>query len=133
MNSLNGTIKSVNVNGSMSIAEIDMGHDITLKTIVLETPETASYLTEGNAVKVLFKETEVVIGLQTDLKISLQNRIPGIIEVIELGSLISKITINTDLGTIVSVISRNSVDTLRLIKGSSVVAMIKLNEVMLSQ
>lgn len=133
MNSLNGTIKSVNVNGSMSIAEIDMGHDITLKTIVLETPETASYLTEGEAVKVLFKETEVVIGLQTDLKISLQNRIPGIIEAIELGSLISKITINTDLGTIVSVISRNSVDTLRLIKGSSVVAMIKLNEVMLSQ
>jgi len=123
----------VSVNGSMSIAEIDMGQNILLKSIVLETPDTASYLHEGIEVHTLFKETEVVIALEVDLSVSLQNRIPGIIARIELGDLISKLHIDTDLGELVSIISRESVQKLRLIKGSSVVAMIKLNEVMLSQ
>lgn len=133
MNSFAGTIKSINVSGSMSIAEMAMGDDILLKTIVLETPETATYLQQGAKVNVLFKETEVVIGLAAGLKVSLQNRIPGIITTIEQGSLISKIYIDTDLGELVSIISSDSVQRLRLIKGASVVAMIKLNEIMLSQ
>lgn len=116
----------------MSIVEVDMGEEISLKTIVLETPDSASYLQAGQQVDVLFKETEVVIGLDVESKVSLQNRIPGSINSINKGELISKVKIKTPIGELVSIISSNGVKQLGLEEGNQVVAMIKLNEVMLS-
>ena len=132
MNSYRGTINSVNTSGAMSIVEVDMGEDIRLKTIVLETPDSASYLQTGQPVDVLFKETEVVIGLDADSKVSLQNKIPGSITTIEKGELVTKLKIKTAIGEVVSIISSNGVNQLGLKEGSDVIAMIKLNEVMLS-
>ncbi|MFT4568319.1 MAG: molybdate transport system regulatory protein [Saprospiraceae bacterium] len=132
MNRLSGHISAIEVCGSMSLVTIDISSTIHLKTIIIETPETASYLLAGNPVQAVFKETEVIIGTDETHNISLQNRLPGQIITIESGKLISKIAISTEAGIIVSIISTNAVNSLNLQKDLRVIAMIKLNEIMLS-
>ena len=132
MNSLNGHIVKVEVSGHLSIVSVLVAEQIQLKAIVVETPESASYLQEGQAIAMLFKETEVVIGTGENLTISLQNKIPATIVQIEQGKLLSKLTLTTVAGNICSLISTNAVQQLGLKEQLKVNAMIKLNEVMLS-
>jgi len=132
MNNLKGEISSIKSNGSLSLVEIKVG-DIIFKTIVIDTPNTASYLKLGNKVNVIFKETEVIIGIGAEYKISIQNKIVGEIFKIEKGKLLSKLVINTTIGKIVSIITTNSVAQLQLQVGKKITAMIKTNEIMLSK
>ena len=131
MNLLKGTIASINVNGSLSLVRIDV-NQIMLTAIVIDTPETASYLKIGNVVNVIFKETEVIIGKGTEHHISLRNKLVGLIEQIDSGELLAKITMNTAAGKVTSIITSNAVRQLQLKTGEEVTAMIKTNEMMLS-
>jgi molybdopterin-binding protein len=132
MNTLNGKISAIEVNGSLTSVAVKIG-EITLKSIVIETPETVSYLEKGHDLKVLFKETEVIIGTGDTSNISLQNKIPGNVISIEKGTLVSKITIESKVGKITAVISTSAVESLNLEKGQAVTAMIKTNEILLSE
>lgn len=133
MNRLKGHITEITVNGSMSLVAVTIGETITLKSIVIDTPETAAYLKKGMQLNLLFKETEVVIGAGENLVISIINQIPATITQIESGKLLSKLVLNTAAGKIVSIISSEANRNLQLKKGAKVVAMIKLNEIMLSE
>ncbi len=133
MNSLNGHITHIKVNGSLSLVTIGLGKNATIQSIVIETPKTATYLQTGKPVKVFFKETEVIIGNNENHAITLQNRILGTIEEIEKGTLLSKVSIDSDAGKLISVISTDSCEYLNLKKGDMVFAMVKLNEIMLSE
>ncbi|MGB5228322.1 TOBE domain-containing protein [Eudoraea sp.] len=133
MNSLEGHIKEVRVNGSLSLVTVALSDQILFKAIVIETPETASYLTAGHLVKVLFKETEVIIGKDIKHLISLQNQLRGVIRRIERGLLLSNILINTPVGDISSIITTNALDQLSLEEELIVCAMVKTNEIMLSE
>ncbi len=132
MNSFNGHITQIEVKDNLSIVSIKISKETTVHAIVVETTETADYLLIDNEVKVLFKETEVIIGKGNDLTVSIQNRIPGIVTHIEQGTLLSKLTIKTPVGEIASIISTRAVHQLKLVQNDSVVTMIKLNEIMLS-
>ncbi|WP_282088959.1 TOBE domain-containing protein [Aquimarina algiphila] len=132
MNILKGKIIAVKTNGNLSLVEIDVDN-ISFKTIVVETPDTASYLTKGNIVKVIFKETEVIIGKGVEHAVSMQNKIVGKILTIENGELLSKLTIDIGIGNIVSIITTNAVQELRLQVDEKITAMIKTNEIMLSE
>lgn len=131
MNRIEGHISKIECSGSLSIASISVHEDISLKTIIVETPDTASYLQIGHPITVLFKETEVVIGKGDLFSISLQNRIEGTIDLIDIGKLISQVHLTTKVGKISSVVSSHAVQQLSLQKGDTVTALIKLNEIML--
>ena len=131
MNILKGEIESVSVKNSLSLVKI-RSSNIPLSVIVIDTPESAPYLKAGNMVKVIFKETEVIIGKNTSHEISLQNKLTGKITSIDSGELLSKLNINTNAGKVISVITSNAVKQLELEVGSMVTAMIKTNEMMLS-
>jgi len=133
MNSLNGHIKEVQVNGSLSLVTVELSDQIMFKAIIIETPETVSYLTVGHLVKILFKETEVIIGKDIKHLISLQNQVRGLVKSIERGLLLSNILINTPAGDISAIITTNAVDQLGLEEELTVCAMIKTNEIMLSE
>ena len=133
MNSLSGHICDVEVNGSLSLVTVKVREGLMLKSIIIDTPETAPYLKNGTHVNLLFKETEVVIGTGENHRISLQNQIRGHIKLIEEGKLISKVSVNTEVGQIISIISTQSVRQLNLKEHSEVTVMVKLNEIMLSQ
>ena len=132
MNTLNGKISAIEVNGSLTSVAVKV-NEIILKSIVIETPETVSYLKKGHDLKVLFKETEVIIGTGDTSNVSLQNKIPGSVISIEKGTLVSKITIESPVGNITAVISTSAVESLNLRKTQRVTAMIKTNEILLSE
>lgn len=133
MNRFSGKISKIDVNGSLSLVTVAASERITIKTIIIETPETAAYLKIGNTIQVLFKETEVVLGLNQKHAISLQNRINGTIIQIEKGALLSKVVIDTEIGSLVSVVSTEAIKELNLEENQEVITMIKLNEIMLSE
>lgn len=131
MNILNGEIESIQVNGSLSLVKIRLG-EVRLTSIVIDTPDSSNYLKVQNKVKVIFKETEVILGKGENLPISLQNKIVGQVESIESGELLSKVILKTAAGTVTSIITTNAVKQLEITLNSKVTAMIKTNEMMLS-
>ena len=132
MNKFQGNIADIETSGNLSIVSVAITDDILLKAIVFDTPATADYLILNGSIFVLFKETEVVMAIGEEHNISLQNRIPGTIRSIETGKLISKVTLDSEAGVVASIISSNAVSQLGLEAGKQAIAMIKLNEVMLS-
>lgn len=130
MNILKGQIETVKERNNLSLVSIKVGQ-IRLSSIVIDTLDTAPYLKPGNNVSVIFKETEVIIGKGKDHKVSLQNKFEGHVESIETGDLLSKLSLSTKVGKIISVITTNAVDQLQLKKGSEITAMVKTNEIML--
>ena len=107
--------------------------EIRLSAIVIDTPETASYLKIGQSINVIFKETEVIIGKGVEHHISLQNKLEGTVQSIESGSLLSKLILDTIAGNVTSIITTNAVNQLQLEAGSKITAMVKTNEMMLSE
>lgn len=132
MNILIGKIEKIKVSGSLSLISI-LVNQTMMSAIVIDTPKTVSYLKSGNTVKVIFKETEVIIGKGTDHTISLQNKLTGKIESIEPGELLSKLILDTSAGKVTSIITTNAVKNLKLKEDSVITAMIKTNELMLSE
>jgi len=132
MNRLVGHIINLEVEGSITLVTLALTGDMQMKTIVIDTPETASYLELDLEVNVLFKETEVVIGTQNTTELSLQNKLPCTVKDVEKGALLSSVVMDSPAGEIRSIISSQAVRDLRIVRGSKLVAMIKLNEVMLS-
>lgn len=132
MNILTGHIEKITVSGSLTLIGIKV-KDIPMSAIVIDTPETAPYLKEGSAITVVFKETEVIIGKGNTDGISMRNKFKGPIVLVESKELLSKLTIETSVGNISSIITTNAVNQLGLIVGLEVTAMVKTNEIMLSE
>lgn len=131
MNIIDGKITAIVSSGSLSKVEVMAGQHV-FKTIVIDTPETNAYLRMDHSVKLLFKETEVAIGVGDLSNISLQNRIVGTIQKLELGDLQAKVTLETSVGNITSIITVDAVQQLQLKEKMNATALIKTNEVMLS-
>ncbi len=131
MNILPGTIRDIQTHGNLTLVRVEVS-EITFTSIVIETPATASYLSPGTKVNVMFKETELIIARNSG-EISLQNRIPVKIIEIAQGQLLSQLTLQYRDYRLDSVITSNAVKQLQLNLGDEVIAMIKTNEVMLSE
>ncbi len=132
MNILKGYIESIKVNGDLSIVKVDVAGSI-FSTIVIDTPETASFLKVKNDVKIIFKETEVIIGVGDMSGISLRNKMVGTVVQIDADILLSKLTMKTEIGEISSIITSNAVKQLKIELGMEVTAMVKTNEIILSK
>ena len=132
MNILKGNIEAIKVSGDLSIITVKVANT-NLTAIVIDTPKTDDYLQKGNPVKVIFKETEVIIGVGDVDGISLRNKLFGEVISIASDNLLSKLVINTDVGEITSIITSNSVKRLKIDIGTKLTAMVKTNELMLSK
>ncbi|WP_062057073.1 TOBE domain-containing protein [Aquimarina longa] len=132
MNSIKGEIVTIQTNGSLSLVTID-SNGIFFSAIIIETPNTASYLKIGNQIKMIFKETEVIIDKNPKPTISIQNRVLGKILTITKGELLSKLTIDTMVGQLTAIITSDALYKLQLEVGNTVTTMIKTTEIMLSE
>ncbi|MEL4455980.1 TOBE domain-containing protein [Lutimonas vermicola] len=132
MNILEGHIDSIKVNGDLSIVKVRVGSAV-FSTILIDTPETAPYLFVDNKVKIIFKETEVILGVGDMSGISLRNKMKGKVSHIESDTLLSKVSIDTEMGTITSIITSNAVKQLQIVQDMELTAMVKTNELMLSK
>lgn len=132
MNVLSGKISSVTPSGELSLVKIDC-RGVMISAIVIDTPDAAPYLKADRTIKLLFKETEVIIGKGYEHQISLQNRLDGEITHIQQGELLSKVTIAARPGPVTSIITTNAVKQLGLATGTEASALIKTNEIMLAE
>ena len=135
MNRLKGHIKKIESTENLSIIWVSLSTSekaILLKSIVVKSPERVSSFQKEQAVELLFKETEVILGLEDNASISIENKIKGTIQRIAHGKLLSKIVIDTKVGEISSVLPTSSVELLGLNEGLSIIALVKMNEIMLS-
>ncbi|MFV8324404.1 TOBE domain-containing protein [Flavobacterium sp. ZS1P14] len=131
MNTLNGTITAIQSHEGLSLVKVKSGNTI-FTSIVLDTPETVSYLQLDHSVKIIFKETEVIISKDFNPNISIQNRILCTIQSIKKGVILSQINLLSDKESIKSIITSNACDQLALKENDAVMALIKTNEVSLS-
>jgi molybdopterin-binding protein len=131
MNKLSGKIINIKSDNHLSIIELQVGEDV-LKSIVIETPGTVSFLKKENYVNALFKETEVSIAKDFSGKISLQNKMECIIRKIKKGKLLSQLSLDYNGNNISSIITSAAVEQLELKKGDEVLALVKTNEVMIT-
>ena len=131
MNILPGIIEEFQTHGNLTLVKVRI-EDLLFTTIVIETPESVGYLKQDCPIKVMFKETEVIIS-KDNQDISLQNRIPSVVEEIKQGQLLSHLILKYRSYLIGSIITSNAVNQLQIKPGSEVVAMIKTNEIMLSE
>lgn len=132
MNRFEGHIAEIRTHGHLSLVLVDLPGGQALRAIVIESPDAADYLREGNRIAALFKETEVILCTGDGASISIQNRIPATVSSIERGTLLSRVALDSGPGVIEAVVQTECLATLGLKEGSGVLALIKTNEVMLS-
>lgn len=132
VNRLTGHIKNLQVEGQITLVTLLLEGDLEMKTIVIDTPESAEYLALNREVNILFKETEVVIGLEKTNGISLANKIDCKVQTLQRGTLLSGVELECLPGNIRAIVSTEALSDMGIEPGKKVLAMIKLNEVMLS-
>jgi len=137
MNFLQGTITEIVTEGNISLVKVSVGEKI-FSSIVLDTPATDPYLQTGHSVKLLFKETEVIISRSIPLEISVQNKMECRLRQLTIGKILCQLTLGwQEDGTgketeIHSIITRNACEQLHLQVNDKIIALIKTNEVSLA-
>lgn len=106
MNTLRGEIKTITTEQNISLVKV-LAEGHLFHSLVLDTPDTSPWLQENAPVRVLFKETEVMIALPPDpshpgtsagaaspLRISVRNQLPCLITAITSGAILCELTLS---------------------------------------
>jgi len=136
MNRLQGKIAEIVTEDAISLVRVKVGEKI-FSSIVIDTEASAPWLKKDHPVRLLFKETEVIISRAIPLEISVQNRFECIIKMIRTGRILCELTLGWQDGTgketdLHSIITRNACEQLRLQADDKIIALVKTNEVSLS-
>ena len=150
MNTLTGTITEITTEQNLSLVKA-LASGFLFYSIVLDTPDSSPWLRKDAPIRLLFKETEVMIALPTHnpLSISVRNQLPCRIIAIHSGIVLSELTLALTPETrtppapappgspadglqIRALITRSACDDLALKENQHVIALIKTNEVSLA-
>ena len=132
MNILHGIIKEVRPFDHLTEVVTTI-NNVPVTSVIIGAWKHKSSLIIGKAIRVLFKETEVIISKDLKTPISVTNRIPSSIESIEEGPLFSKVRMNSQAGPIVALIPSKMTASIPLRKGDDVLCCIKMNEIILAE
>jgi molybdate transport system regulatory protein len=134
MNTLTGEITAITTEHNISLVKVLAGGQL-FYSLILDTPDTSPWLKNGAAVRLIFKETEVMIALPTSppLQISVRNQLPCHITAIVSGTILCELTLALAEGPqIKAIITRAACDALSLKENDPIIALIKTNEVSLA-
>lgn len=131
MNKFIGHITKIISEGSISKVCVDLGQNILLQSVVIDTPETANYLKPNSVVEVMFKSTEVIISTSEN-NTSICNSISATVAEVRLGKLFSRIQLSSVLGDILCIGSAEQWKNLNLTEGSKVYALVNFHEILLA-
>lgn len=132
MNVFIGKIIEIDDDGTLSVVKVGITNKITLQVLLVESGQDATFLQKEKKVKLLFKETEVIIATGKDLNVSISNYLEGEIVACEKGKLLSSVQVATQAGQITAVIPTMEISRLELSKNKKVTIFLKMNEIMLS-
>jgi len=131
MNRLQGEISAIETEQALSIVTVDVG-GIPFQAIVIETPDTASYLRVGNTLQLIFKETAVILALPPLPTMSIANQLPVQVSQVFDGKVLSRVECESVAGVLTVIVPTSDFLKLKIKKGAKLLALIKTNEVMLS-
>jgi molybdate transport system regulatory protein len=130
MNKLTGKISQIQQSGAILLVDVDVdGHGFS--AMLIESATQPEWLQEGNAVNLVFKETEVSLAKNLSGMISMRNRMKCTVLQIDRGELLSKVSLQFQKYKLISAITTRSVNSLDLKIGDEVEALVKANEVSL--
>lgn len=130
MNKLAGVIAAIEVHGSVAIVDVAVANHRFTSTLLGSAEQLACWEI-GQAVQLLFKETEVALAKNLSGQISMRNRLPGTVTAIESGQVLSRVLFDMDGIAISSVITTRSARGLQLAVGDLVEGLVKSNEMSL--
>ncbi|HQE34999.1 hypothetical protein C3L50_15525 [Flavobacterium alvei] len=128
MNILTGTITQIQQSGAILLVDIDVNGQ-NFSALLIESAIRPDWLQKSNEIDLVFKETEVSLAKKMSGLISLRNRMQCKVIQVERGELLSKITMQFQQQIISSAITTRAVDSLQIVVGDSVEAMVKSNEI----
>ena len=132
MNRLKGKIELINSHDEFLLIELNV-QQIKIIVIVIGKPNDYSYLEIGNEIVILFKETEVTVSKNKALYISIPEKLTCTVSSVLKENLLSQINLNFLDFTLSSIIPTRSVQNLNLKPQDIVTALIKPNEIILSE
>lgn len=132
MNRIKATISALETSGSITLVTLNASANLALQLLLIDTPETVSYLKINASVTAFFKETEVILATTQINGISIPNQIPASISHFENDRFLTRVHLNTALGKLSALVHEKSLKAMHLKPGDAVVALIKMNEIMLA-
>ena len=109
MNIVNGQVSSIETFGDLSLVKV-YALQTEISCIIIQNPEFSDQLRPNASVRLLFKETEVIIGKDQNLPVSLPNQIPCQISEIKRGKLLSRFTLTCGQVAIASIITTQALE-----------------------
>lgn len=130
MNKLTGIITQIQKSGAILLVDVDVeGHRFS--ALLIESTTQPEWLQTGNAVDVVFKETEVSLAKELSGLISMRNRMNCIVLLVDRGELLSNVKLQFQNNVITSAITTRSVNSLQILVGDEIEALVKANEISL--
>jgi molybdate transport system regulatory protein len=130
MNKLKGIITQIQKSGAIMLVDIDVdGHGFS--ALLIESATHPEWLRTGNAIDIVFKETEVTLAKDLSGRISMRNRMKCNVQHVNKGELLSTVTLQFQNHVILSAVTTRSIDYLRITVGDEIEALIKANEISL--
>jgi len=126
LNSIRAEVFSIESAKEINYIKLD-ANGVKISLLTLQLPKGIEI---DSKVNILCKESEVSIGLSKS-EISISNQIEGVITGLEIGKVVTLITVKSDAGVIKSMITTDSSKRLNLQKDLKVFALIKANELSL--
>ncbi len=112
--------------------DVEAGGQI-FTALMISSPHAPSWLRRGKPVRMIFKETEVALARGLAGAISMRNRLRCTVRSITRGEILTVVELSFRRHLLRSAITTRSADRLKLRPGSRVTALIKANELALSE
>lgn len=132
MNQLKGTITEIQSHEGLSLVKVKGPNNGIFTSLVMDDAESADWLQHGKPVVLYFKEIEVMIALDADVKVSTQNRLACKIQSMDTGVILCQLELLFGETIITSIITTNACKQLNLQENDAVTALIKTNEISVS-
>jgi len=132
MNIIKAKITALACSGSITLVTLQTEAQIVLQLLVIDSPKTAPYLQKGTAVRAFFKETEVILACPMANEIAIPNKINARISLLEHDQFLTRVHLETAVGALSALVHAKTLQSMNLGIGDNVVALIKMNEIMLA-
>lgn len=131
MNCLSGHIHSIQTDGALSAVQLQC-KTLLLEVLLVDNPETNHSLKKGTAVDALFKETAVMVAPRQTMVTSLENLLDGVVAKIEEEALLTRLSLTTDVGLIIALVSTARARKMNLQEQSELTILLRANEIMIA-
>ena len=132
-NQLSGTVVAVKKGAVNDAIELEIQGGQRIVATVTSDSSVNLGLVPGKVAVALIKASSVLVGIpNASMKLSARNQLPGVVSHVTLGAVNAEVTIDlNEGGVVVAIVTNASAESLELVEGLPVVAIIKASSIIL--